>query len=411
MPLLGTFGSGSSKSYGLRLATRPDAPVIGTPVSPGSGQMTIPFTAPTNNGGSTITSYTVIADPGGTTSTLNQSGSGTFNLTGLTPAVSYQFKMYATNNMGNSTYSLVTAPVLAAIPPLTSMQVLMVAGGGGGANWGGGGGGAGGLLYYGSNSTPKTPNGAALTVASGQSFAVVIGAGNGLNSSGGNTTFIGGSYNLSATGGGSGGSSHGASARTGGSGGGGTWGQTAVAGTAGQGNSSGNSGTQGGGFGGGLAGGGGAGGVGGNGVSGDGGAGGAGGAGLRYTEFGAYGTDASNSIVPTSGKGYFSSGGGGGGTGGVVGATAGGGGAGGYGAYSATRIGQSAKANTGGGGGGTGDLHQFDGGNNVGAGGNGIVLVSYQSVVTQATGGTIDTTSRSGWIIHAFTGNGTFTVT
>jgi hypothetical protein len=31
--------------------------------------------------------------------------------------------------------------------------------------------------------------------------------------------------------------------------------------------------------------------------------------------------------------------------------------------------------------------------------------------LAQATGGTIDTTSRPGWIIHAFTGNGTFTVT
>jgi len=390
----------------------PAAPTIGTATQTGITSATVAYTAPAYTGGGPITSYTAVSSPGGVTGTLSQAGSGTITVNGLTAGTTYTFTVYATNAMGNGPSSAASNQITTQNAPLTSIQVLMVAGGGGGGNWGGGGGGAGGLLYYGPNSTPKTPNGAALTVASGQSFNIVIGAGNGFNSSGGNTTFVGGSHNLTAIGGGSGGSTQGTTARVGGSGGGGGWNQTAVAGTAGQGNSSGNSGSQDpGNYEGGLAGGGGAGGQGGNGASNSGGAGGAGGAGLQYTEFGAYGTNSSNSTSPTSGKGFFASGGGGGGCGGNVGSRAGGGGAGGYGAYGGTRIGQSGLANTGGGGGGTGDLHRINGGNSVGSGGNGIVLVSYQSPFAQATGGTIDTTSRPGWIIHAFTGNGTFTVT
>jgi hypothetical protein len=91
--------------------------VLGTPSFISAGQINVPFTAPVNNGKSTITSYTVLIDPTGATSTLTQSGSGTFNLTGLTPAAIYQFKIYATNNMGNSTYSAFSAPVQCGTVP------------------------------------------------------------------------------------------------------------------------------------------------------------------------------------------------------------------------------------------------------------------------------------------------------
>jgi hypothetical protein len=400
----------TAASNSITTATVPGAPTIGTAAATSPYTATVTYTAPASNGGAVITSYTAVSSPGGITGTVSQSGSGTITVSGLSQTTSYTFTVYATNDAGDSASSAASSNNTTTLLGTLAIELLMVGGGGGGANWGGGGGGAGGLLYYGP-STPKTPNGAGVTVLYGQPINIVIGAGNGLNSSGGDTTFVGGSHNLTAIGGGSGGSSHGATARVGGSGGGGTWSQAAVAGTAGQGNRSGNSGAQDPyNFEGGLAGGGGAGGVGGNGANGSGGAGGAGGAGLRYTEYGAYGTDASNSIVPTSGKGYFASGGGGGGCGGVVAATAGGGGAGGYGVYGGTRIGQNAKANTGGGGGGTGDLHRFSGGNNVGSGGSGIVLIRYQGSTVLATGGTIDTTSNPGYVIHTFTAGGTFSI-
>jgi hypothetical protein len=87
--------------------------------------------------------------------------------------------------------------------------------------------------------------------------------------------------------------------------------------------------------------------------------------------FGTWGTDASNSTSPASGKGYFAGGGGGGtqyadygGAGGVGGGGLGGG-------YYVTRAGISGTDNTGGGGGGGGT--GYGGGN----GGSGIVLVRY----------------------------------
>ena len=117
-------------------------------------------------------------------------------------------------------------------------ELLIVAGGGGGGTGGGegGGGGAGGLVYYGSE-TPKTPNGSAITLTSGQTYTATIGAGgtgatqygtNGGNgTSGGNSSFTGSGLSLiTALGGGTGGNypSNGAGHGTGvagGSGGGG----------------------------------------------------------------------------------------------------------------------------------------------------------------------------------------------
>jgi hypothetical protein len=417
-----TFTVTATNSYGTSAAsaasnsatpyTVPGAPTVGTATATGTTTATVAFTAPASNGGSAITSYTATSSPGNITATLSQAGSGTITVSGLTQTTAYTFTVYATNAAGNGASSAASNSITTQTPVLSSIQLLMTAGGGGGGNWGGGGGGAGGLLYYGPNSSPKTPNGGALAVSSGQSFSITIGAGNGLNSNGGNTTFVGGSYNLTATGGGYGGSVHNNSTggNTGGSGGGaGGASVSGSAGTSGQGNSGGSSGPSGT-NGPGQGGGGGAGGVGGN-YSGY--RGGTGGAGLLYSEFGAYGTDSSNSNSASSGKGYFASGGSGGGVdigGSPVLAPGGGGGAGGYGSYGPQRIGQNALANTGGGGGGTGDLHPINSGNTVGSGGNGIVLIRYQSPSALATGGTIDTTSSPGWVIHAFTDSGTFRV-
>ncbi len=74
--------------------------VVATRTSPTSA--TVSFVAPNSDGGSPILSYTAIAWPGETTSTLTQSGSGTFTFTGLDPAESYIFDVMATNQGGNS---------------------------------------------------------------------------------------------------------------------------------------------------------------------------------------------------------------------------------------------------------------------------------------------------------------------
>jgi uncharacterized protein (TIGR02145 family) len=81
----------------------PDVPTIGT-ATPGAGAASIPFTAPLNDGGSPITQYTATSS-GGQTGTLNQAGSGTITVTGLTGGTAYTFSITATNAVGISAAS------------------------------------------------------------------------------------------------------------------------------------------------------------------------------------------------------------------------------------------------------------------------------------------------------------------
>jgi len=78
----------------------PGAPTIGAALATGNTTATVSFTAPVNNGGTTITSYTATSSPAGGTGTLNQAGSGTINVTGLTEGISYTFTVTATNVLG-----------------------------------------------------------------------------------------------------------------------------------------------------------------------------------------------------------------------------------------------------------------------------------------------------------------------
>jgi hypothetical protein len=81
--------------------TIPDAPTIGT-ATLGNAQATVPFTAPSSDGGSAITSYTATSSPGAITGTISQSGSGSIIVTGLTNSTAYTFTVTATNVIGTS---------------------------------------------------------------------------------------------------------------------------------------------------------------------------------------------------------------------------------------------------------------------------------------------------------------------
>lgn len=245
-------------------------------------------------------------------------------------------------------------------------EALIVAGGGG---TGRAGAGAGGLLYYGLE-TPKTPNGSAISLTSGTSYSIVVGAGgasggqnNGANSTAFGYTAIGGGGGGTG-GGGILGSSGGSGGGQGGTAGGGTY-PGAGSGTTGQGNPGGNR-------------------VNSNNDM-DGGGGGA----------GASGQDGQSSVAGNGGIGlqysingtatYYA----GGGAGGAI--YQGNGGLGGGGGLS---TGNNGAANTGG------------GASKLGAGGSGVVVIRYFGA-QRGTGGTV--TSSGGYTIHTFTSSGTFT--
>ena len=82
--------NGTNWSVLSTTSTLPDAPIIGTATA-GVAQASIAFTAPTSNGGSTITSYTATSNPGSISGSLSQSGSGNITVTGLTNNTAYTF--------------------------------------------------------------------------------------------------------------------------------------------------------------------------------------------------------------------------------------------------------------------------------------------------------------------------------
>jgi len=92
--LVGTGQSSTSAAVTPRAV--PDAPVGAVAVA-GSTSATVRWSAPPSNGGSAITSYTVVSSPGSktcTTSTL------TCTFTGLTNGTTYMFKVTAKNSAG-----------------------------------------------------------------------------------------------------------------------------------------------------------------------------------------------------------------------------------------------------------------------------------------------------------------------
>ena len=94
-----------SAFFGGNYGAKPNAPTVGTATVTGTTTATLTFSAPAFDGGVTITSYTATSSPGGITSTLNQSGGGTFNITGLTAGTTYTFSVTATNPIGTSASS------------------------------------------------------------------------------------------------------------------------------------------------------------------------------------------------------------------------------------------------------------------------------------------------------------------
>ena len=95
----------------IRIGTEPNAPTVSTPTALSTTSISIPFSAPIDNGGFQITGYTATSTPGGITATLSQAGSGSLIVTGLSPGTAYTFTVRAANTIGNSAPSSATSSV------------------------------------------------------------------------------------------------------------------------------------------------------------------------------------------------------------------------------------------------------------------------------------------------------------
>jgi chitodextrinase len=91
-------GPASSQSNSVTPCMVPGAPT-GVSASAGIAQATVSFSAPAYNGGSPITSYRVISNPGNNTAT---GAASSITVTGLTGGTAYTFTVTATNAAGTS---------------------------------------------------------------------------------------------------------------------------------------------------------------------------------------------------------------------------------------------------------------------------------------------------------------------
>ncbi|MDR3478390.1 MAG: fibronectin type III domain-containing protein [Gammaproteobacteria bacterium] len=100
----------------IAAAAVPGAPNIGT-ATPGNAQATINWIAPVNNGGSSITGYTVTSTPAVTTPSACKNTTNTSCIfTGLTNGISYTFTVVAINAIGASASSAPSNAVTPVFP-------------------------------------------------------------------------------------------------------------------------------------------------------------------------------------------------------------------------------------------------------------------------------------------------------
>jgi uncharacterized repeat protein (TIGR02543 family) len=116
----------SVASAAVTPSTVPNAPSAVTAVV-GDTQATISFTAPTNNGGAALTSYTVTSSPGDFTCTVNAPTTSCI-VSGLSNGTAYTFTVKATNANGDSLASTASSSITPAKAPDAPTNVLVVAG-------------------------------------------------------------------------------------------------------------------------------------------------------------------------------------------------------------------------------------------------------------------------------------------
>jgi hypothetical protein len=125
-----SLSSATLNTAGLTSSTKvcpavPGPPTIETATLASDTSATVTFTAPQHSGGSVITSYTAVSSPDSIAASVNQSGSGSITVTGLSRGVSYTFAVYASNIGGAGASSVASATVRTpdAPPTITSATI------------------------------------------------------------------------------------------------------------------------------------------------------------------------------------------------------------------------------------------------------------------------------------------------
>jgi hypothetical protein len=106
-------GPASAPSVAVTPAAAVPGPPTGVSASPGDQSAIVAFSAPSSDGGSPITGYTVTSSPGGFTATGTASP---LTVTGLTNGTTYRFTVTATNAVGPGPASATSGPVTPASP-------------------------------------------------------------------------------------------------------------------------------------------------------------------------------------------------------------------------------------------------------------------------------------------------------
>jgi uncharacterized repeat protein (TIGR02543 family) len=120
----GAYTSDSSTAtMAVTPATISIAPTAVTATSTTPGKATVTFTAPTDNGGSSIVEYIVTSSPGGLTCVTTNPANGC-EISGLTNGTPYTFTVVAKNGVGNSPPSLPSTAVTPVGKPSTPTNIV-----------------------------------------------------------------------------------------------------------------------------------------------------------------------------------------------------------------------------------------------------------------------------------------------